>query len=145
VGKSSADSEADACEHRVEKFIVWEDLTVLSGQKADVEIFTAIFLIKHQTRRQGAGDRIKFLMRFSLWCCVCATIGLSKYLGLLLGSHLSRRLQCLANEWIFGLFREREQPVAVLAIDLKAVTNSLRLLAKHARAAWAPDFDLIVH
>jgi hypothetical protein len=63
----------------------------------------------------------------------------------LLGSYPSRRLQRSANEWVFGLFRQGEQAVAVVAIDLKAVPDSAGLLPKHARAGWATDFDLIVH
>src|SRR4051794_26550884 len=60
------------------------------------------------------------------------------------GSNLARGLQCTANERVLGIAVERQQAIAMLAIDLIAVAHLVGLVAKHARAARTLDPHLVI-
>src|SRR6185436_12932434 len=60
-------------------------------------------------------------------------------------SNLARRLQRTANERILGIAVQRQQAIALRAIDLVAVAHLVGLVAKHAVAARALDPHLVVN
>src|SRR3954451_5454047 len=60
------------------------------------------------------------------------------------GSNFARRLQRAANERIFGIAVERQQAIAMLAIDLVAIAHLVGLVAKHAGAARTLDPHLVI-
>ncbi|HEY0849582.1 MAG TPA: hypothetical protein VGD96_06690, partial [Bradyrhizobium sp.] len=59
-------------------------------------------------------------------------------------TNLACRPQGTTDERILGIAIEREQPGAMLAIDLIAVTDALRAIAKYLGALRAPDPHLVV-
>jgi hypothetical protein len=60
------------------------------------------------------------------------------------GSHFSRGLERPTKDRILSVFAQCHQAVAVIAVDLKPVTDSADLLSKDARAARTPNLDRFV-
>jgi hypothetical protein len=62
---------------------------------------------------------------------------------LLGGSYIARSFQCPSKERIFGFLGQCYELIAILAVDLKSITDSIGLLPEYARAARAPYLHLL--
>ena len=56
-----------------------------------------------------------------------------------------RLFQGSPKKRVVGVSIERQQFEAIRTVQLCAVTDLARSLAKRLRAAWAPDLDLVIH
>src|SRR5204862_6737392 len=59
-------------------------------------------------------------------------------------TNLARRFQRAADEGILGIAIQREQAIAMFAIDLVAIAHLVGLVAKHPGAARALDPHLVI-